>query len=550
MPFVKASADSSHLELIKQGKVRTLSAFVPDDDGAAILVVFMNPTRMGRLNKSGLSFNADMMISGSSRPKKYGKLYGNLAKGVFVHLCTKKSCGSFQHAVHLGEWAYLEEGEEMGAVIGGAGDPAEAEAAGRLLHALGPDGVKRVMGDDDEEEVGASHGSPVPDPKTKAGAVRFAIAGQSPGTPKSTGPLAPIVKWCNTHGIPEVAEALAFNGVRAVEEVALISDDQIKTLCAGMLMGTELRVKMAVKTLREKDAPAPAHEPGSGWVDIATGRELPQSAMRGSSAGGPEVLLVEEMGVGFVKTPDRSWVQVRKAPGTLSVPSFATAKSWPAGGAAPTAMGSNFVRAGPLQELSAGCRELLNQVEGSKAFETNLGTELGLPADSRDSLQPMRVANTAAPTMRPAVLDNHPRTPGGRILFGGGARAPAKPVPLAVPSMQAAAIAEEWTDYGKMSFTTAVRTATWRKTEHKEEAGKFARQLDVALASGQILAQEPAAEVTLRDLAALWYLDQHPSDQQTADLLRESSTARWGVPAELWREARDFRKLSQGIKSD
>ena len=210
MPFVKASADSSHLELIKQGKVRTLSAFVPDDDGAAILVVFMNPTRMGRLNKSGLSFNADMMISGSSRPKKYGKLYGNLAKGVFVHLCTKKSCGSFQHAVHLGEWAYLEEGEEMGAAIGGAGYPAEAEAAGRLLHALGPDGVKRVMGDDEEEEVGASHGSPVPDPKTKAGAVRFAIAGQSPATPKSTVPLAPIVKWCNTHGIPEVAEAMAF----------------------------------------------------------------------------------------------------------------------------------------------------------------------------------------------------------------------------------------------------------------------------------------------------------------------------------------------------
>ena len=102
MPFVKASADSSHLELIKQGKVRTLSAFVPDDDGTAILVVFMNPTRMGRLNKSGLSFNADMMISGSSRPKKYGKLFGNLCKGVFVHLCTKKTCGSYQHAVHLG----------------------------------------------------------------------------------------------------------------------------------------------------------------------------------------------------------------------------------------------------------------------------------------------------------------------------------------------------------------------------------------------------------------------------------------------------------------
>ena len=127
MPFVKASQANSHLELIKNGTVRKISGFVPDDNGDFILVVFMNPTRMSKLNQSGLGFNADMMISGSSRPKKYGKLYGNLAEGVFVHLCTKKSCGSFQHAVHLGEWAYLEEGEEMGEV--------SRDSAGRDDHA-------------------------------------------------------------------------------------------------------------------------------------------------------------------------------------------------------------------------------------------------------------------------------------------------------------------------------------------------------------------------------------------------------------------------------
>ena len=102
MPVVKASQSATHLERIKSKEIRTISGYVPDDNGTSILVVFKNFSRMGKLNKSGLSFNADMMIAGSSRPKKYGKLFGNLCKGVFVHLCTKKTCGSYQHAVHLG----------------------------------------------------------------------------------------------------------------------------------------------------------------------------------------------------------------------------------------------------------------------------------------------------------------------------------------------------------------------------------------------------------------------------------------------------------------
>ena len=161
MPFVKASQAKDHLELVKNGTVRKISGFVPDDNGDFILVVFMNPTRMSKLNQSGLGFNADMMIAGSARPKKYGKLHGNLAKGVFVHLCTKKTCHSFQHAVHLGEWAYLSE-EDDGAATGDAG---------RLLHALGPDGVQRVHGspaEEEEEEAEVLHGaapaSPSPDP--------------------------------------------------------------------------------------------------------------------------------------------------------------------------------------------------------------------------------------------------------------------------------------------------------------------------------------------------------------------------------------------------
>ena len=89
MPVVQATQAYPHLEKIKAGTVRTISGFVPDDDGGSVLVVLKNFSRLTKPNKSGLGLNADMMSAGSSRPKKYGKLFGNLAKGVFIHLCTK-----------------------------------------------------------------------------------------------------------------------------------------------------------------------------------------------------------------------------------------------------------------------------------------------------------------------------------------------------------------------------------------------------------------------------------------------------------------------------
>ena len=173
---------------------------------------------------------------------------------------------------------------------------------------------------------------------------------------------------------------------------------------------------------------------------------------------------------------------------------------------------------------------------------------MGQPAVARQTFQSTRIPEGAAPAMRFVAADSVPRTTCGRVLSGAGARRPAKPVPLSVASLQAAAIEEEWTDGGSMTFKTAVRTATWKKTENKDTADMLARQLDVAVASGQVLAEEAMAEVALRDLAALWFADQHPNDLKTADHLRESSTHRWGVPSEMWKEAREFRKLSQGIK--
>ena len=549
MPVVQAPQAYPHLEKIKDGTVRTISGFVPDDDGGSVLVVLKNFSRLTNLNKSGLGLNADMMFAGSSRPKKYGKLFGNLAKGVFIHLCTKKTCNSYQHAVHLGEWAYVGDGDE-GVVTG------DAE---RLLQALGPDGVQRVNGSEDDAETDAEGEvlpkSPVPDPKAKAGAVRFAMNGQSPVTPKPAKPAGAIAKWCSAHDISEVAESLAFNGVRAVAEVELMSDAQVDAICAGLSMGTLLRMRVAVKQLREANntAAASVAEPGSGWVDVASGLELPQSAMRGTAMGGPEVLMAEDKGVAFVMLAGRGWVQVRKIPSQLlaspqeAYAAFSGEGQHP-GASATASTGSGFGRPGPLQELTAGCRELLNQGGGSKAVDASLGAGMGQPAVARQTFQPTRIPEGAAPAMRFVAADSVPRMTRGRVLSGAGARRPAKPVPLSVPSLQAAAIEEEWTDGGSMTFKTAVRTATWKKTENKDTADMLARQLDVAVASGQVLAEEAMAEVALRDLAALWFADQHPNDLETADHLRESSTRRWGVPSEMWKEAREFRKLSQGIK--
>ena len=154
---------------------------------------------------------------------------------------------------------------------------------------------------------GAAPASSSPHPKAKASAVRFAMDGQSTVTPKATKPAGAIAKWCKANGIPEVAEAMAFSGVEAVEEAALMSDVQIEALCAGMSLGSCVRMKLAVKRLREKDQPAASPEPGSGWFEVHTGMEVPLSLMRGSDA-----LVAEDKGVAFVQMSGRGWVELHK----------------------------------------------------------------------------------------------------------------------------------------------------------------------------------------------------------------------------------------------
>ena len=142
-----------------------------------------------------------------------------------------------------------------------------------------------------------------------------------------------------------------------------------------------------------------------------------------------------------------------------------------------------------------------------------------------------------------------PQHGSGRVLAPAVPRAPAQPVSLKVLSLQGASIVEEWTDSGTIRFKTAVANRCWKKTEAQDSAAFIARFLDVAKDSGLDIAHDPAFEVPLRELAARWYADQHPSDKETADFLRESSTSLDGIPRGMWLEAKDYRKLTSRTKS-
>ena len=443
--------------LIAKGDIQHISGYIPDDEGQSIPAVFTDLSSKNGVKSHGINLNASIIVPNGTVPKKFED--GN----IMLHLCMKEGCKSgTKHAWHLGEWAYLAEGEN------GEGGPLLAcLAAARLsASATGPPPGLAVP------QKFSIH-TPAKDPQP-----RVAAAGG-------------LSAWLEKHQVPETLDLLVANGFREVRELGMLDRADVDAMFteSGLMMGTKSRFLLAIRTIQQDPLP----------------EALPPSAagMVGSGAAG-----------------------------------------------APIPSSSGFGSAGPLQELTAGCRQLLSQVGGSKAIDANLAAEIEQSVQPREASPLTRAVGGQAPTFRQVATESIPRTAGGRLLSGTGTRAPATSVALSVPSWQAAAIEEEWTDDGRMSFMTAVRTAKWKKTENQEVARSYARQLDVAKASGQVLAEEASAEVTCRDLAALWFADQHPKDHETADFLRESSTARWGVPAEMWKEAREFRKLSQGIKSD
>ena len=43
-------------------------------------------------------------------------------------------------------------------------------------------------------------------------------------------PGVEIAQWCDKHGVPEAVDALTYNGLRAIAEVAVLSDAQVDAL--------------------------------------------------------------------------------------------------------------------------------------------------------------------------------------------------------------------------------------------------------------------------------------------------------------------------------
>ena len=130
-----------------------------------------------------------------------------------------------------------------------------------------------------------------------------------------------------------------------------------------------------------------------------------------------------------------------------------------------------------------------------------------------------------------------------------GPRADGSRVALKVERSQAASILEEWSSAGTERLQEAVASRNWRSVESKRGAFDVARALDVMMDSGLCVTREPAGEVLLRALAAAWFADRH-QDAQTAEFLRESSMANFGVPRGLLDEARAMRKLASSAGAD
>ena len=118
MPVVLSSSGSAgdQLQLVKNGFVKRISAFVPGDDGGSVPAVLSNFQNMGTKTKTGLHFDADLLFCThgeyEASPQKYGRVEDGMVRKVRVHLCGKKSCTYHSCKLHLGEWAYHDEDED------------------------------------------------------------------------------------------------------------------------------------------------------------------------------------------------------------------------------------------------------------------------------------------------------------------------------------------------------------------------------------------------------------------------------------------------------
>ena len=126
----------------------------------------------------------------------------------FRHLCKNSGecTAGKQGSLHVAEWAWLAEEEE------GEGSP--------LMCCLGA--AKKEAA------------NPGPPPGLKP-PQRFDIF--TPQKKPDPQPVGEIAQWCDKHGVPEAADALTYNGVRAIAEIAVLSDAQLEIPSSVPLRG-------------------------------------------------------------------------------------------------------------------------------------------------------------------------------------------------------------------------------------------------------------------------------------------------------------------------
>lgn len=230
-------------------------------------------------------------------------------------------------------------------------------------------------------------------------------------------------------------------------------------------------------------------------------------------------------------------------------------------GAAATGGGAKaegFREAGPLSDLASAARALLGRVEGGRgaeeaeAEEERTGGGARGKTPGREKVGARAVAGKArwgaGEEEEESDEGEESRTVGGRLILSAGRRRAGIGVALKIKSAQGEAIYEEWSNAGTERLQEAVAARSWKVVEAKRAGFAVGRALDVMKDSGLDITREPAGEVLLRELAALWYGDKHPRESDVAEWLRESSMSIFGVPRGLLEEARTMRKLTKDAR--
>ena len=488
MPVV-TSADFHALEqayaLMKSKTLGKFAAFVTPDDGQgpAIPALFSNFKKISDKRQHGWFVNADVMYCIGPSEKPPVK-YGAIVDGA-VRGLKVHICGkaSCDHGADVA----IHVGEWVYVVDGK--QPSSEELAALDPRAKELHTCLRVPASTWEL-------TPSKPPVTPAKEQGWELSPprHPPGLP------AAVAQWAQENDVTEMAEPLARQKVRSVAELAAVTEEDVSRLLAreGVEFGVAGRFRMALRDLREA-------------------AELKK--LRVAAEQRDTIALAPRPGAGASQQPETD-----PAPGGF-------------GG-------------GPLQEMDRTARKIL------AGLGERMGPELtseapatmtpqGFQAAQASAYPPPAVPGLSGPRVTLPQDSSATYTSGGRVLSAAVARTAAQPVALNVLARQAPSIVEDWTDDGLSTFRNAVRGKRWNKEEHRYAADRYAHALDVMKKSGLDLSREASAEVLCRDLVATWYLDQK-KDQQTAELMRESSLSTEGLPRPMMMEAMSYRKLQRG----